>query len=86
MLFTWKQTLAAELAGRIRDRYGIEHRPVAEVPPRRALGDLAFPAPLHLARELRRPPRQIAEELAGGWELPAGVQALRVEGDRKNVV
>jgi arginyl-tRNA synthetase len=80
MLFTWKQTLAAELAGRIRDRYGIEHRPVAEVPPRRALGDLAFPAPLHLARELRRPPRQIAEELAGGWELPAGVRALRVEG------
>lgn len=80
MLSTWKQTLSAALAGRIRDRFGIEHRPVAEVPPRRSLGDLAFPAPLHLARELGRPPRKIAEELAAGWELPDGVRAIRVEG------
>ena len=80
MLFAWKQTLSAQLAGRIRDRFGIEHRPVAEVPPRRSLGDLAFPAPLHLAKQLGRPPRKIAEELAADWELPEGVRSLRVEG------
>ncbi len=60
--------------------YGIEHDPVVEIPPRRELGDLAFPAPLHLAKTLRRKPREIAGEVAAAWQLPAGVRELRVEG------
>jgi len=55
-------------------------KPVAEIPPRRALGDLAFPTPLHLAKALNRKPREIAEALAASWRLPAGVRELRVEG------
>ena len=35
-----------------------------EVPPRRELGDLAWPGALPLARELRCAPRQIAEAVA----------------------
>ena len=60
MLATWKRALAAELAGAIRAAFGVEHDPVVEVPPRRALGDLAFPAALHLARTLKRKPREAA--------------------------
>jgi len=80
MLATWKESLARELADRIRDRFGVDHAPVAEIPPRRALGDLAFPAALHLARELERKPREIATELLEGWEAPEGVREIRVEG------
>ena len=80
MLHTWKRTLAASLGEEIRRKFGVEHLPVVEVPPRRSLGDLALPAPLHLARSLQRKPREIAEELAAGWALPPGARELRVEG------
>jgi arginyl-tRNA synthetase len=80
MFAAWKRDLAAGLGEAIRTTLGIDHDPVAEVPPRRALGDLAFPAPLHLARALRRKPREIAEELLGAWRPPAGVREVRVEG------
>jgi arginyl-tRNA synthetase len=36
-----------------------------EVPPRRALGDLAVPLAFELARRLRKAPRAIAQEIAG---------------------
>jgi arginyl-tRNA synthetase len=36
-----------------------------DVPPRRALGDLAVPLAFELARRLRKPPRAIAQEIAG---------------------
>src|SRR5690349_18784718 len=80
MLKRWKQELSASLRARIADLFGVEHEPVAELPPRRELGDLAFPAALHLARTLKRKPREIAEELRSGWALPEGVRELRVEG------
>jgi arginyl-tRNA synthetase len=80
MLAIWKRELAGGLAEAIRSLYGLEHAPVAEVPPRRALGDLAFPAALHLAKGLGRKPREIAAELAAAWRLPAGVRELKVEG------
>jgi arginyl-tRNA synthetase len=80
MLATWKRVLAGELAGALRRLYGIDHAPVAEIPPRRELGDLAFPAALHLARDLRRKPRELAAEIAAAWPPPAGVRELRVEG------
>src|SRR5580693_20903 len=75
-----KSTLAAELARAIRDRFGVEHAPVLEVPPRRELGDLATPAPMQLARVLKRNPRAIADELKGALRLPAEVREVRVEG------
>ncbi len=75
-----KDRLAAEMARAIRALYGVEHEPVVEVPPRRELGDLAFPAALQLARVLKRPPRAIAQELAAAFQAPAAVKAVTVEG------
>jgi arginyl-tRNA synthetase len=80
MLGAAKRELAGSLAEAIRESFGIEHDPVPSVPPRRSLGDLAFPAPLNLARELRRKPREIAETLAAAWKLPPGVREVKVEG------
>jgi arginyl-tRNA synthetase len=42
------------------------------IPPRRALGDLAVPLAFELARRLRKPPRAIAQELAGALESIEG--------------
>jgi arginyl-tRNA synthetase len=75
-----KKELSAALAGAIRERFGVEHDPVVEVPPRRELGDLSAPAAMQLARVLKRPPRALGEELAAALRLPAGVRAVRVEG------
>lgn len=75
-----KRELAATLRARIAERYGVEHEPVLEQPPRRALGDIAFPAPLHLAKTVKQKPRDIAAALLDGFPLPAGVRELRIEG------
>ncbi len=81
MLGPLKRQIAASLAREIHDRFGVDHDPVVEIPPRRSLGDLALPAPLHLARVLKRRPREIAEELAAAWRPPGELVAeLRVEG------
>ena len=80
MLSSIKHDLATLLAGRIRELYDLEHDPSVEIPPRRELGDLSFPAPLKLAREVRKNPRAIAEELASELELPEIVRELKVEG------
>jgi|CXWL01.1.fsa_nt_gi arginyl-tRNA synthetase len=80
MLAELKKDLGRRVAARIRALYGIDHEPLIEVPPRRELGDLSFPAALKLARELKRAPRVIGEEIAAGLELPAVVRELKVEG------
>lgn len=75
-----KTRLAGAIARVIRERFGVEHAPVVEVPPRRELGDLASPAAMQLARTLKKNPRAIAEEIAGHLERPPLVRDLQVQG------
>ena len=49
-----------------------------EVPPNRALGDLAVPVAFQLARPLRKPPKAIAQELAAALGAIPGVARLTV--------
>jgi arginyl-tRNA synthetase len=49
---------------------------VLELPPRRALGDLACPAAFELARRLRKAPRAIAQEIVAGLGPVDGVSRL----------
>jgi len=60
-----------------------DHRPeevALEVPPRRDLGDLAWPGALPLARELKRAPRQIAEGIAKKAVWPEEVARVEIAG------
>jgi len=78
-----KARLAADLARVIRERFGVEHEPSLEVPPRRELGDLASPAAMQLARLLKRNPRAIAEEIKdalGPAEALGMVRDVQVQG------
>jgi arginyl-tRNA synthetase len=75
-----RDELAREVARAIQERFGVTHRPVVEVPPRRELGDFATPAPMQLARTLKRNPRSIAEDLAGALRPPRLVREVKVLG------
>ncbi len=79
----WKELntqLKQEMARAIHQRFGVLHDPILEVPPRRELGDLAFPAALQLARTLKKNPRQIADELMAEFRPPVGVREVRILG------
>jgi arginyl-tRNA synthetase len=80
MLTSIQHQLREALTTSIRELYGVDHEPVVEVPPRRELGDLAFPAPLHLARAVRKAPRAIADELLARLGTPAGVARIEIAG------
>jgi arginyl-tRNA synthetase len=55
-------------------------RVVLQAPPKLAMGDLATPIALELAKALRRKPREIAETLVNGMTLPMFVASVSVEG------
>ncbi|MGH9786141.1 MAG: arginine--tRNA ligase, partial [Terriglobia bacterium] len=61
-------------------QYGLEANVVVNQPPRAAMGDLALPLAMDLARKLRRPPRQIAEEVAAALRSVEGVRKAEVAG------
>jgi arginyl-tRNA synthetase len=55
-------------------------RVVLQAPPRLAMGDLATPLALELAKVLKRKPREIAEAIAKDLQLPPLVKSVSVEG------
>lgn len=55
-------------------------RVVLQAPPRLSMGDLATPLALELAKALKKPPRQIAQTMIDGLQLPAMVSSVTVEG------
>ncbi|HEX7150121.1 MAG TPA: arginine--tRNA ligase [Thermoanaerobaculia bacterium] len=55
-------------------------RVVMQAPPKLSMGDLATPIALELAKALKRKPREIAEALKEGLQLPAFVESVTIEG------
>ena len=55
-------------------------RIVLQAPPRLNMGDLATPVALELAKALKRKPREVAEQLSSGMQLPMFVERVTVEG------
>ena len=55
-------------------------RVVLQPPPRLPMGDLATPIALELAKALKRKPREIAETIATGLQLPQHVARATIEG------
>jgi arginyl-tRNA synthetase len=78
MILSVQQQVQQQLTEAVRRQYGIKDMPpfAIEVPPNRALGDLAVTAAFQLARTLRKPPRAIAQELAAAIGAIPGI--LRV--------
>ena len=82
-----QETLRCRLQAAALETFGVALEQVsAEVPPRTALGDLAFPAAFELAKQLKqttgekRAPRAIAEQLRAALESTEGVARVEVAG------
>ncbi|HUO87493.1 MAG TPA: arginine--tRNA ligase, partial [Thermoanaerobaculia bacterium] len=80
MLSALKHRVGEALSTAILQLHGVDHDPIVEVPPRRELGDLAFPGALQLAREVRQPPRQIAEALVAALPAIEGIARVDIAG------
>src|SRR5438128_8696041 len=76
------EELAALLKSRTLTLFGHAiDRVILQAPPKLALGDLATPLCLELAKVLKRKPREIAEAMAKDLPLPKPfVQSVSVEG------
>jgi arginyl-tRNA synthetase len=73
--------LTETLTSRVLTLFGhAVDRVVLQAPPRLAMGDLATPLCLELAKALKRKPRELAEAMVNGLQLPMFVQSVTVEG------
>lgn len=72
--------IARALGSYLTEKYTMTVPVVTEQPKEPAFGELALPAAFALARQLRKAPKVIAEELAGGLRGVAGVAAVEVAG------
>jgi arginyl-tRNA synthetase len=75
MILSAHKEVEDHVAAAARRQYGLAEVPpfAIEVPPNRALGDLAVTVAFQLARTLRKAPRAIAQELAGALGGVPGV-------------
>ena len=75
------EQLTETLTNRVLTLFGhAVDRVVLQAPPRLAMGDLATPLCLELAKALKRKPRELAEAMVNGLQLPMFVQSVTVEG------
>jgi arginyl-tRNA synthetase len=73
--------LTETLTARVLTLFGhAVERVILQAPPRLAMGDLATPLCLELAKALKRKPREIAETMINGLDLPMFVQSVTIEG------
>jgi arginyl-tRNA synthetase len=64
----------------IRRRYHADAPVVTQRPPRIAMGEVAWPGCFELAKQLKRAPRQIAQEIVGEIGKIEGVERIEVAG------
>jgi arginyl-tRNA synthetase len=78
MILSVQRQVHDAIAGAIRRQYGIVEVPafVVEVPPSRAMGDLAVTVAFQLARTQRQAPRAIAQDLAQAVGAIPGVARI----------
>src|SRR5438105_5126140 len=65
----------------LREKYGleIENLQIAQ-PPSVALGEYALPLAMELAKQLRKPPRKIAEEIVAALGEVPGFEKFEIAG------
>lgn len=76
-----EQQLARSVSRHLKERYGLEVPVVLEQPRQNSFGEVALPVAFQLAREWRKPPRAIAEELARQLPRIQGIAGYEVAGN-----
>jgi arginyl-tRNA synthetase len=73
--------IAARIQEQLTSKFKSQVKVSLEQPKQNSFGELAIPVAFQLARELKRPPKQIAEELAREIERIPGIAALEIAGN-----
>jgi arginyl-tRNA synthetase len=73
--------LAAAIEEQLAAKFDLKVKVSLEQPKQSAFGELAIPVAFQLARQLKRPPRQIAEELAADLARIPGIASLEIAGN-----
>jgi arginyl-tRNA synthetase len=76
-----EKAVAEAFASAIAIRFGIEKQVTVEQPKQSSFGELAVPSAFQLARELRQPPRKIAEQIVETLDRIPGVKSLEIAGN-----
>src|SRR5262249_55387977 len=78
MILSLQRRLHDAVLDAVRREYGLSDVPsfAVEVPPNRAMGDLAITVAFQLARALKRPPRAIAQQLVPALASTPGVSRV----------
>src|SRR5437667_3381886 len=81
MLVSLIEEIKAKFIEHVESRYHYSlSQLIVEQPPKVELGDLAFPFCFELAKYLKRPPRQVATEVASSVGTFPGVAKIQVAG------
>ena len=80
MYLTLLHRLRDALVAHVRQAYGVELSIVLEKPPKLEMGEAASPLCFELAKRLKKPPRQIAQEIAASLPKIEGIARLEVAG------
>jgi arginyl-tRNA synthetase len=76
-----EEHLRRTFSTQVRTAYGIDAPVVIDQPKQPSFGEAALPIAFQLARQLKKPPRAIAEELISGIGPINGVAALEIAGN-----
>jgi len=80
MFHVLEERIAQAFAARIKELYGIDGPVQTEQPKQSTFGEIAVPAALKLARQLKKAPKAIAAELSSGVTIE-GVSAIEIAGN-----
>src|SRR5664279_6153115 len=76
-----KKQLATHVREFLRQKYQIDLPNIAiDQPPKIEMGEFAMPFPFELAKQLRKAPRKIADEIVAEMPLPDGFAKFEVAG------
>jgi arginyl-tRNA synthetase len=76
-----EQRISAAVESHLQARYQLDTRVALEQPKQSSFGELAIPVAFQLARELKKPPRQIAEQLVAELGPIEGVASFEIAGN-----
>ena len=76
-----QKQLASHVREFLRTKYQIDlPKIVIDQPPKVEMGEFAMPFPFELAKQLRKAPRKIAEEIVAEMPVPEGFEKFEVAG------
>jgi arginyl-tRNA synthetase len=76
-----EERISAALEARLQEQFGLQLKVSLEQPKQSSFGELAIPVAFQLARQLKRAPKQIAEELAQSLTGIPGIASFEIAGN-----